>query len=249
MSPSGSHFLRDQFAKDLKAASGGGSSRRSVEAVVGCSVGVLLLLIMGLCIWYERRLKRKKKGKQTAINGGLDVVTLQKQNESRLRALRAVLPNADGENKDWRSKTSLAHPIWREYRRRLEVKLRAEGCSETTIQLASESGYEDSIFPDPSATPRVERTRTPTAQIQEYISQQVQEEVVRQRGFAYPVSASEATTAGSHANLSQGAISAISRAASQPANRSRFSQWLMHRVHAGGRNERLAALCPPASSS
>ena len=242
MSPSGY-----QFAKDLKAASGEGSSRRSVEAVVGCSVGVLLLLIMGLCIWCERRLKRKKKDKQT--NGGLDVVTLQKQNESRLRALRSVLPNADGENKDWRSKTSLAHPIWREYRRRLEVKLRAEGCSETTIQLASESGYEDSIFPHTSGPPRVERTRTPTARIQEYISQQIQEEVVRQRGFAYPVSASEATTVGSHANLSQAAISTISQAASQPANRSRFSQWLMHRVHAGGRNERLTALCPPTSPS
>lgn len=246
MPRAGSHLLRNQFTKDLNAASSESSSHQSVEAVVGCSVGVLLLLIMGFCIWYERRLKRKKN------NEGLDVVTLQKQNESRFRALRSLLPANpnDGENKDWRPKTLLAHPIWREYRRRVEVKLHAEGYSETAIQLASESGYEDSILPDASATQSVERTCIPAARIQEYTytSQQIQE-VARQRDFAYPVPASEATTAGSLTDLSQEALSTISQASSQPANRFRFSQWLMHRVHAGARNGGLATLCPQTSPS
>jgi hypothetical protein len=209
-------------------------------------------LIMGLCIWYEWRLKGKKKASQTAINGGLDVVTLQKQNETRLRALQSLLPansNADGANEDWRSQAPLAHPIWREHRRRLEVKLRADGYSERAIQLASESGYEDSIFPDASTSQWAERTCTSAARIREYTSQQIQEEVTRQRDFAYLAPASEATTAVSHAGLSQGAYPAISQATSQPANRSRFSQWLMHRILANGRNEAPAALCPPTSPS
>lgn len=249
MPPAGSHFRRDQFTKDLHATSGKSSSRRSVDTVIGCSVGVLLLLIMSFGIWYKRRLQWKKRSQQTACNGGLDAVTLQKQNENRLRALRSLLPanpNADGENRDWRSKTPSAHPIWREYRRSFEVKLRAEGYSETAIQLASESGYDDSIFLDDLTPQREKRARIPAARIQEYTSQHIQEEIAKQRG---PTSASEVTTAGSRTDLSQIASSAISQATSQSASRSRFSQWLIRRVHSCGRNKGLPTLCPPTSPS
>jgi hypothetical protein len=58
------------------------------------------------------------------------------------------------------------------------------------------------------------------------------------------VPASEATTAGSRTDLSQIAPSAISQATSQSASRSRFSQWLIRRVHSCGRNKGLPTPSP-----
>lgn len=238
MPPADSHLHRRQSTNNLNAALDEGLSPRSVGAIVGCSAGALLLLIMGLYIWYDRRLKRKQRAQRIANNGVLDVVTLQKQNQERLQALRSLLPAKPAT--DRRSRAPSSHPIWKEYRHRFEAQLRAEGYSETAIQLASESGYEDTIFPDDSATQMAEGGRVPFARMREYVSQQIQEEITRQRGLGYIGPSSETATVGSRTELSQRAPSVIPQAA-----RSRFSRWFIRR----GNGEDLPALPPPTSLS
>jgi hypothetical protein len=214
---------RDQFTNILNAASGNRLTASDIGAIVGSIVGAVLLVGV-VYIWNKRRCERKER-QRTIRNGGLDAVTLQRQNRERLRALQSMLapPAPERTDGDWRSK---AHPIWQQYRRGFEAELRAEGYSETAIQLASESGIDDTIFPDDSATQVAERARVPPGRLQEYITQQIQDEITRQRGLGLLSPTSELTAGGSRTESTIREPARPVQQAPKPASRFRLPRWI-----------------------
>lgn len=218
---------RDQFTNILNATSGNRLTASDIGAIVGSIVGAVLLVGV-VYIWHKRRRQRKER-QRTVLNGELDAVTLQRQNRERLRALQSMLaPPAPPErgDGDWRSKAPSQHPLWQEYRRGFEAQLRAEGYSETAIQLASESGVDDTIFPDDSATQVAERARVPPGRLQEYITQQIQDEITRQRGLGLLSPPSELTAGGSRTESTMREPASSVQQAPKPASRFRLPRWI-----------------------
>lgn len=224
---------RDSWSNILNAAEGKPTGP-DIGAIVGSILGAAVLAGVAFYIWRKRKRKREQ-ALQVLQTENVDATTLQRQNRDRLRALKSLLPPVSTANEgDWRSKAPSAHPIWAEYRRDFEAQLRAEGYSETAIQLASESGIDDTIFPEESATQVAGRAaRVPPGRLQEYITQRIQEEIARQRALGYLAPSSEISAGGSH---SHSHIANTMREPSQvvqptpppqkPASRFRLPRWV-----------------------